>query len=259
MTTRKLHRPIVLALALLAIPATASASGWSWSLTPYAWLTEVNLDVNVNEQRVIDGQVDFKDLLDDTDFALMIHLEGRRGKHGLFADLYTVDLGDEPRIIQRPNLPFPIQAESDLELTIIELGGVYYPGGEGGKFGIAYGVRMIDADQEIDILLVGGLPTDRRVVDVTSTLYDGLLGVRYRTTYDSGWSFAFWGDVAAGGTDFTWSAAGVVGYDFGQRDQYAIRFGYRALEFQFEEDAQRAKVETDLTMSGPVLGFTFRF
>jgi len=54
-------------------------------------------------------------------------------------------------------------------------------------------------------------------------------------------------------------AAGVAGYDFGQRDQYAVRFGYRVLEFQFEEDARRAKVETDLTMSGPVLGFTFRF
>jgi hypothetical protein len=259
MTTRRLHLPILLALALLAFPAAANASDWSWSLTLYGWGSDIKADIDINDREVIDAQVDFEDLLDDLDFGFMFHLEGRRGKHGLFADFYTVDLGDEPRIIQRPNLPFPIQAESDLEITIIELGGVYYPGGEGGKFGVAYGVRMIDSDQEIDILLVGGLPTDRRIVDVTSTLYDGMLGVRYSTTYDSGWSFALWGDVAGGGTDFGWSAAALLGYDFGQRDQYAVRFGYRAMEFQFEEDTRGARVETDLTWSGGLIGFTFRF
>ncbi len=259
MKTLSGYRYIVLALALLVIPTAATASDWSWSLTPYAWIADINATVDINDQEVIDGEVKFDDLVDDVDFATMIHLEGRRGKHGLFGDLIFLDIGDRARVIQRPNLPFPIQAESDLELTHLEFGGLYYPGGEGGKFGVAYGVRMINADQKIDVVLVGALPTDRRIVTTTSTLYDAMLGVRYSSTYDSGWSFAFWGDVATGDTDLTWSAAGVFGYDFGQRDQYAIRFGYRFLEFQFEEDARNAKVESDITMSGPLVGFTFRF
>jgi hypothetical protein len=239
------------------MPASANASDWSWTLTPYAWLTDVTVDVEVNDREVIGAEVDFSDLIDDADFAMMGHLEGRRDKLGLFADLIVTDFGDEPRIYDRGGLP--IQAESDLEMTILELGGVWYQGGDGTGFGVHYGARMIDVDQEIDILLVGGLPTDRRIVDASSTLFDGLVGVRYLSTFSDGWSFAAWGDVATGGTDFTWSAALVFGYHFGAQDQYALRFGYRHLAIELEADDRNADVENEFAMSGPLVGFSFNF
>lgn len=255
--TRHLHRPIVLALALLAIPASVSASEWSWTLTPYGWASDITVDVKVNDQEVIGGEVDFADLLDDLDFAFMLHFEGKRDRVGVFADLLLTDLGDEPRIFDAGGLT--IQAESDLEMTILELGGVYYPGGGGTGFGLHYGARVIDVEQEIDIRAIGPFSPDRRIVDVSATLVDALVGVRYHSTFAHGWSFAAWGDIAGGGTDGSWSAAAVLGYHFGARDQFALSFGYRHLAFEIEEDDRLAEVETEIAMSGPLVGFSFAF
>jgi hypothetical protein len=248
---------MILAFAPLVIPASVNASDWSWNLTPYVWGSDVTLDAEVNDQEIISGEVDFSDLIDDADFAIMAHLEGKRDRFGVFADLIVTDFGDEPRIFDRPNVT--IQAKSDLEMVILELGGVWYPGGDGTGFGVHYGARIIDVDQEIDIVLVGRLPTDRRIVDVSTTLVDGLVGVRYSSELSDDWSFAAWGDVGSGGTDGTWSAAAVFGYHFGAEDQFALRFGYRHLAIEIEEDDRLATVESEIAMSGPQVGFSFTF
>ena len=136
MNAFRMCRPIVLALALLAIPTAATASDWTWKLTPYAWLLDASVDVQVNDREIFSGEIDFKDLIDDTDFAFFAHLEGRRGKLGLFASAVISDLGDEPRNFSLG--PVPITAKADPELTIIDVGGVWYPSEDGG-FGIHYG------------------------------------------------------------------------------------------------------------------------
>jgi hypothetical protein len=256
MKTFSTYRPIVLALALLAIPTAATASDWSWNLTPYGWLLDATASVQVNDQEVISGELNFNDLLDDTDFALMAHLEGRRGKLGMFADIFIVDLGDEPRNFSLGRVPFT--AESDLELTIIDVGGVWYASEDGG-FGIHYGVRLIDIDQEIDVRGVGPIPTDRRIYEVARTEVDGLLGFRYLSEFSESWSFAFAGDFSTGGSDGSFGGFLVFGYHFGSEDRYGFRFGYRHLAIELGDEDRAAKVETEIELSGPVLGFTFGF
>jgi hypothetical protein len=124
---------IVTALVLLAMPASLPASDWSWTTTLYGWASDVTVDATVNDRQVISGEVDFTDLIDDADFAAMIHLEGKRDKVGLFADLIVTDFGDEPRL--RSLGPLTVQAESDLEMTILEARGVYNPGAGGRRPG----------------------------------------------------------------------------------------------------------------------------
>ena len=249
-------RTLILALALLMIPAAASAGDWDWTLTPYVWFIDASASVTVADQEILGGSVDFNDLLDDTDGAFMVHLEGRGNRGGVFFDFVTLDLGDEPRIFG----PLEgIEAESDLEITFIELGGIYYPGGEGSGFGIHYGGRLLDFDQEVDVLSIGGIGVDQRIVDASETFLDGLLGLRYDTKSDTGWSFAIWGDVAGGGTEFTWNAGTVFGYGWGASDQFALRVGWRYMDIEIEETGELSKYTTEIAASGPVLGFTFAF
>ena len=116
MEAYELFRTLILALALLAIPMSATASGWDWSLTPYGWAADVSLGAKVNDREIIDSEIDFKDLLDDTDFFLMLHFEGKREKAGLYPDLIVMDLGDEPRFFDTRGPT--IEAKSDLEMMI---------------------------------------------------------------------------------------------------------------------------------------------
>lgn len=46
----------------------------------------------------------------------------------MFADLLFINLGDEPRIFGSGALT--IEADSDPKVRILDLGGVYYPGGK---------------------------------------------------------------------------------------------------------------------------------
>lgn len=243
----------VVALAVLMVPAALSAQEWEWDITPYAWAADIGLDARINEREILDAEVEFTDLLDDVDFGLMLHAEGRKSRVGVFADLILIDLGDEPRVSSSRDLT--LQAEADLEVILLDLGGVYYPGDSG--FGIHYGARVIDVEQEIDLFAIGPVPLDRRIVDISETLVDGLVGLRYQSSFGTGWSFATWGDVSAGGTELSWSLAAVFGYSFGARDQFAVRFGYRHLEIELEEEGRLAVVKSDITMSGPLVGFTF--
>ena len=111
MKTSPAYRSVVLALALLAIPASATASDWSWNFTPYAWtLLGADVDVEVNDRDDLRRRGrSSSDLIDDLDFAFFAHLEGRRGKLGVFADVFVVDLGDEPRNFSLG--PLPISAK----------------------------------------------------------------------------------------------------------------------------------------------------
>jgi hypothetical protein len=253
----KLIRPTLVTAALLAMPVAAIADDWNWSVTPYVWAAGITADVAINDQEVLGGEVDFSDLLDDTDGAFMLHVEARRDRIGVFGDLVYTDLGKEPRFYDA--LGLTIEAEADPETTIVDLGGVYYPGGDGAGFGVHYGIRLLDVDQEIDIFAPGGVAADRRIVDVSETFLDGLVGLRYTSEFADNWTFAISGDVSTGDTDSTWSAQAVFGYKVGSSDQNQIRFGYRYLAIELEQDDRLAEVETDIAMSGPMVGFTFGF
>ena len=245
---------IVLGLVLLAIPATATASDWSWNFTPYAWTPTIGVDVKVDDRTIFDRNVSIGNVIDDLDFAFFAHLEGRRGKLGVFADAVVGDFGDEPRNFSLG--PLPITAESDLELTLIDVGGVWYPSEDGG-FGIHYGVRLIDIDQELDIRGVGSLPADRRIIELARTEVDGLVGFRYLSQLAESWSFAFAADYSAGGSDGSWGTWLVLGYHFGSDDRYGFRFGYRHLEIELGDEDRSAKVETDIEFTGPVQACEF--
>ncbi len=57
----------------------------------------------------------------------------------------------------------------------------------------------------------------------------------------------------------TWNGVAALGFVFGGRDQYSVRFGYRHMEIQVDDTVEGVRVQTDLTMSGPIVGFTFKW
>ena len=196
---------VLMVAALVASVGYAAADEWDWSIAPYLWLSDASVDVNVNGTDLIDNKTDFNNILDDADFALMFHAEGRKGRGGLLLDFITVDLGDDLRHYAQG-----ITAESDLELTILEVGGTYSTTEEREGFDLLFGVRMTDADQEIRIMTPPPLNGSERV-EASETLYDGFVGARYTAGFGNGWSLTVRGDMASGGTNFTWNAIAGLG------------------------------------------------
>lgn len=97
-----------------ATASPARAADWEWTLAPYLWAPDIALDVTVNGEPVIGGDLAFGDLLDKLDMAALAHFEGRRGKGGFFFDLVYMDLGDTQTTVARPPLPGGTTVTSDI-------------------------------------------------------------------------------------------------------------------------------------------------
>jgi hypothetical protein len=250
--TRKSVNLIVVALFLicLALPASqAKAAGnWEWTLIPYLWATSVSMDMTVNNDPVLGGEASFGDLFDKVDYAGQVHFEGRRDKGGFLVDLTFIQMGKETTIQEG------IELHPDIELTILEVGGFYRPSGASDGFDWLFGVRMTDIDQEVQITLPLP-PQPSTQVGTSATLVDGFLGFRYFAPIAEKWRFGIRGDVGAGDSELTWNAIASFGYRFGRDQRYALLFGWRTMVMEFEEQEDNTRTNTDLTMSGPILGF----
>lgn len=184
----------------LATALPASADDWSWSVVPYAWATDIGLDLFVNDDPVVDADVSFSDLMDKRDAAMQLHFEGRRGRGGFFFDLTYLGVSSAQATGARPPLPGGTQIESDLDTTLAEAGGFYRLSGDTHGLELIFGARVLDLDLTMDFALPPPLTGTQRLSG-GDTFTDGFAGLRYSTSFAERWKFMARGDVGAGDSD----------------------------------------------------------
>jgi len=256
-----MHRTQTLAAALAALvvstAAPALASDWRWTLTPYAWATDVGIDVEVADRQLVDETIPAEELLEDLETIVQVRLEAQKGAHGLFLDLFDVNLSDDAQTFELPSGQGEATLAADMGMTILDLGGIYDPHGDRRGFQLLYGVRLLDQRATVDAEVLfpdGG--TAARTLEVDDALVDALLGVRYARDLSARWTFEAEGDVSTGGTKLTWNLASNLGYRFGREGRFTALAGYRRMVVDFDTaDA----VDAEMTLSGFVAGLRIAF
>ena len=251
---------MVVSLVLPCLPAPANASEWQWLVVPYLWASGTSVDMTIDPYLEIEGTLNFSDLLDEVNYGFQVHLEGQRDKFGVFADITYLNASDGMTTPPGDVLPGGSNVHAEISTWLVELGGTYRLFGDAGLegFDVLAGVRIIDMDLQVDIDLRDPLPfTD--TVDASDTYYDGFIGVRYGTIIGSHWALSIRGDVGTGDTDITWNGLANVSYLFGSRRQFAAILAYRYMRMELSAKDSGQDIDTTLDMSGPALGFLFRF
>jgi hypothetical protein len=255
---------IVAALIVgLWLPAGESqaADSWEWSLTPYLWASSIGTKVKQDGVTISDNDVAFTDLLSDLDFALAARAEGRRGRIGFLFDFFYVDLSTSETVPehQNPDIPPPGSLiDVNIEQLILEGGGFYRLSGDETGLDLLFGLRWIGFDQVIDVTLPFP-PNPTETKKSSPNLTDGFLGLRYAGRLGNKWGFSIRGDAATGGTELTLNGQALFNYQIGQSGKYGLHFGYRYMALEVKEQVQGVDIETDLTLSGPVFGFMFKW
>lgn len=246
MTIRVLNMRLLVALGIVAIAAPASAAEWDWMVAPYMWATSIRSDVRT-DRPPIDGssEVEFLDILDKLDGSLQAHVEGRGDRVGMFADFTFLGISDS-------RTGDFATTRTDLDTRLFEAAMVFAPGGQRDRgFELFGGIRFIDADLKIEIEPENPqLPG--RVLDVGDHYLDAMAGGRYTWAPADRWRIIARGDVSAGQTEGAWNASLMAHY---KTNHGALLLGYRHLDVGIES----LGVRTDLTMTGPVLGYAFIF
>jgi hypothetical protein len=231
-----------------AVAESQQDDSWWWSITPYIWASDISEDLLVKDRITGGGDTEFRDLLDIADTTLQLHFEGQRDRWGLFGDLTYIELSDS----QSGELGV-LQFDVEIKEVLLEAGAIYRPGGRTGKLDLLFGARYLSVDEKYSLQLGESDPIGP-VVD--EGYLDALVGVRYNIPLGQRWLCSLKGDVSAGGTDYMWTAQGVVGWLFGAKRNSGVFLGYRYRDMKY---TKTDVVEVKKTLSGPILGLRFGF
>jgi hypothetical protein len=244
-------RPTRLLLATLlllisATPYSAGADEWDWSVTPYAWLigTRFSTAFDIPE----DGEQVFSDIVKNLDFAAQLHLEAERNGLGFMLDLTNLQLSDSTT---QNNYTLNTDSSTTLLEAAVLLRALE---ANRSRTTLFAGVRALDVDLDLNVTRVEPAAATTALSN-SATLTDFMVGARYQYALNDQWSLYARGDVASGDTDFSWNASMLAGRDIGKSGLLIL--GYRYLNVEFKRGDEL--LDPTLVVSGPMLGYSFRF
>lgn len=240
-------------LAFCALCAVAAASGqaragdrWDWAIEPYVWAASIGTDLKtVRPPTDAESELDFGDVIDKLDGVFQVRVEGRGDRIGAFADFTYLGLAD--RTTRRT-----LSTETDLDTRLLDFGASWRPGGRrDAGLDLLTGIRYVDVDLGVQFK-----PNDPnfvpRAIDSGRDYTDLLVGARYAWQFQGNWGMSLRGDLSFGDTEGSWSAAVMGQYRTGSG---MWLFGYRYLEIELGD----GDLDTTISMSGPQVGYGFRF
>lgn len=246
-TVRVLAAAIMLSASAASYAQSESSPEWEWMLAPYGWGVSFGTDLRRESPPAggVSNDTAFDDVLDKFDGAFQVHVEGQTDGWGVFADFTYLGLADEKN--------FPrFGTESDLDARLFEVAGVWSPGGVRDQgLDVFAGLRYLDVDMTVRFNPVN-LRFDSTTFDGSSSFSDLLLGARYTWALSDRWGLTVRGDGSLGDTEGTWNGSAVASY---RMRRGAWMFGYRYMSVEL----RIGSTTTELTMSGPMVGYGFKF
>lgn len=243
--------PLVAALVLLGAAPAAAQDGWSFAVTPYLWFSGITASVDTERFGTVETEESISDVLSALDFAFMGAVEARRGRWSLIGDFFYSDLSSDA---DTPVGLLFAEARTKTKLTTFSgYAGYRVFEDPKGYVDLLGGFRYVNS--QVDLTLKPGLAPRNVDFNIDESWVDPVLGARGRIAFDEHW----WGQAAFdvggfdGSNDFTWQALGTVGYQFNAA--WSVQGGYRYLDLQKEMEG----LDVELELSGPIVGFTYRF
>ena len=248
----------ILVMVIATTPSETRAA--EWTIAPYLWGPDVSLDAGLGNGGAV---IPLSDLIDKLEMAFMGHVEVRNDKWGGFFDMIYLDLADSTTLDLGPGGPIlgELAVDADMTLGLYELGGLYRIGERApgsAEFDIIFGARQIDIDQGFTLTPEEGEgPVDVTLLDGSKT--DVFVGGRVLGLFNERWGYNLRADVGGGGTDGVFNVFGAVSYTFGETGLFSMNLGYRYMTIKNSTVIDETPIDVDITLSGPLVGFIFKF
>jgi opacity protein-like surface antigen len=238
-------RTVAALCAALAATTAAAAEDWDFTVSLYGWLPAMEVDASIDRPG---GEVSSEvstsafEIFDALNFGVFGTAEARRGRLGLFGDVFYTDLG----VSETGPLGEQLSVGSNLFMFTGAAGWRLWEGG--GAFLDGYGGgRIVSLDSKVT--------NGSRTASKSTSYVDPMIGARVgyaATERTSLMAHANIGGFGAG-SEFTWEAYAGANYAFTER--VSGELGYRYLSIDYEEDGK----EIDMQLFGPFTALVLRF
>ena len=240
---------LVIASCISAAPSVAVAQSdrnTHFIFSPYLWAPATKGTSGVGGQTTpVDAS--FSDIVHHLNLGFMAAFEIRRGQTFALIDGFYVALGADE------NPPGPILTNVSIKLHQFmmqpAIGYTAIQRSWGGIDALG-GIRVWHVSADLTFEPSNGTP---HTASGDQSWADGYIGSRLRYEPAGRWHLSLLGDVGAGGSNLTWEAVGGAGYDVSTC--CTVKLGYRHLDVDYES----SEFVNDLYMTGPILGFSWRF
>jgi hypothetical protein len=243
-------------VAPFAARAATPDDSWRFEIGSYLWATSINGHTG-SDDHIATVDADFAEVIRDIDrlSGLTLHTEVGKGPVSVFLDGNYLKIGKDG-IRERFGL-----VDATSTTIYLEAGGAYrlideQPIGTDGSMRFTLepiaGARMTTMKTQLAI------PGNGNDFDERNTWIDPFVGARARVALGEHWGVSLRGDVGGfgAGSQFSWNAVALVGYQFhiGRVPTIAY-FGYHALG----QDFVTSGFVWDTVVHGPVIGLNFSF
>ena len=235
----------IAAVSFALAAGSAAAEEWSFVVSAYGWFPAMEVDATIDRPGgSVSAEVSTSatEILEALNFGVFGTAEARRGRLGLFGDVFFTDLG----VSQTGPLGGRQSVANDL--FMFTGAGAWRLWEDGGSFVDAYGGgRLVSLDTTVT---AGALSASK-----STTYVDPIVGARVgyaateRVTLNASANIGGFG----AGSEFTWEAYAGANYAFTER--VSAELGYRYLSIDYENDGK----EINMQMFGPFTALVVRF
>jgi len=252
------------AIACLLLPGAAAAQErWENRFAIYGYFPDIGGQTSFTAPGGGEFEIANDDLIRNTDIALMTSIEAQKGRIGIFGDLIYMDVGDEitgATTLGKGAVPLPpgvtADAALDIEASVLSIGANFrIVDTERTWFDAFAGARALSAESTLDATLNSPLgPVAGASSSVEGDSVDAFVGVKGKVSFgDAGrWFLPYYVDAGTGDADRTRQAALGIGFTTKRGEVFGT---YRYLDYDMQDDS----LLSDLDLSGPAIGVSFRF
>jgi len=227
-----------------------SRDDWTFSVAPYLWAISQKGKITARGNKA-DVDVSFNDILDTLDSTFLLTVGARKGDTVFRVDQNYLLVSDDQKVNG-----VRVDAEQQTYFATLKAGQAL---GDGAEAPIVFiGARYWNLDLDIEAFTGG-----TKVADFSGNKHwwDPLVGAEKQVPLDGPWSLVFSGDVGGFGigtaSEMTWQATALALREM--EGGGALGFGWRHLSIDYSRGHGNDRFEFDLRVSGPLVGWIFRF
>jgi hypothetical protein len=251
-----LRQLVLVGLIVQVFPLTALAGdAWQFRLTPYLWLAGLKGNMaTIPGAPAAPIDVSPGDAVADTETSLMLLIDAKRGRHGVFADFLYSDVQSDEELVPAP---INLALQSITRTTIFSLAYQYEIFNQDRVvIDLLLGARYWNIDSELRFGSGTGGPLDGRHVDNGDSWIDPVVAAKGRMPLGNSRFYVAGGAGLGGfgiGSDLFYEFNGAIGYQWNKAIGTAI--GYRMFDVDYEDDG----FIYDARQQGWQLGLTWAF